>query len=992
MALARIRGITIELSADTTKATKALDSFEKASRRVSATLKDINSVLKLNPTSTEALTQKQQALRQQVEALNVQLQKEQEALRQLEAGEQTEKTIDKQRRLKLQIEETTAKLKLAKEEYRSFGSVAVQQLAAVGTKMETLGKNMQSAGQYMSRYLTAPIVGLGAIAVKELGSFENNMAAVGAVSQASGEDLDQMSEYARNLAATTKFTADEVTQAYHYMALAGWKPTEMMKGLEGVLNLVAASGEDLGRVSDITTDALTAFGEAADQSGRFADVLAIAMSHSNTNVDQLGDAFKYAAQVAGAMGYNIEDVAIALGIMANNGIKGSTAGSALRNILTNLANPTAQMSQALDVLGVRLDDGNGNMLSMAEVMEGFRTSLGDIKIPVDEFQRSLAELDAALEDEIITENEYNKEVDRLAELAYGAEGALKAKYAATVAGKRGMAGLLAIVSASQSDWDGMTEAIYNADGAAEEMRKTMEDTLVGQFTILKSQAAELAMEFGEALLPTIRGLVEWMQQLIINFQNLSPEQKETIAKIGAMVAAIGPLLLVGGKLIRGIGKLLGLPAKIIKNVSRVMSVMSAINPTTLIIVAAITALIAIGVALYKNWDKIKEYAIKIWTAIKDFFSRIIDGIKQTFINNWTAVFSFIKSVFSGIKERTAAVWNAIREFFSNTLGRIKERFATVWNAVREFLSNTWTRIRDKIAAVWNKIREFFSNTITRIKERYIVVFNAIREFLSNTWARIKDRIISVWTSIREWISDKIVAIRERFSVVFMAIRERLSNVWGAIKDRIVSVWTSIREWIGNKITSIKEKFFSVWDSIKTRTATAFQAIKEKITAPIERAKELVLGAVEKIKGLFPLSIGRIFSNFKLPHISVSAGVFPYGIGGKGKLPKFSVDWYKKAMQNGMILDNPTIFGMMNGKLLGAGEAGSETVVGTSSLLGMIQQATRQNTIDPQLIYQAVRQGASDATMRAYIDGRDVTAAVNNGITMMQNYNARFQGA
>ena len=255
-------------------------------------------------------------------------------------------------------------------------------------------------------------------------------------------------------------------------------------------------------VSDIVTDAMTAFGLSADgttkiikdgftkevsNASHFADVLAAASANSNTNVAMLGESFKYAAPVAGSLGYSVEDTAIALGLMASSGLKSSMAGSSLRTILTNLAKPTDDISDAMDYLGISLQNGDGSMKSLMDIVTDLRGAFGQCKMPMDQFQENLAKLDEKYANGELTEKKYNEALADLTEKAYGAEGALKAKYAATLAGKEGMSGLLSIVSAAPEDFDKLTNAIYNSDGAAKEMAEIKMDNL--QHDVVKLQSA-----------------------------------------------------------------------------------------------------------------------------------------------------------------------------------------------------------------------------------------------------------------------------------------------------------------------------------------------------------------------------------------------------------------------------------------------------------------------------------------------------------------------
>ena len=363
------------------------------------------------------------------------------------------------------------------------------------------------------------VSGFAATAIKAGSDFEAGMSKVQAISGASGDEIAKLADKAKEMGAKTKFSATESAEAMQYMAMAGWKTGDMLNGIEGIMNLAAASGEDLASTSDILTDALTAFGEAADQSGKFADALAAAASNSNTNVAMLGESFKYVAPVAGALGYSYQDVSVALGLMANSGIKASMAGTSLRQLFTNLAKPTDSMAAAMDYLGISLQDDEGNMKSLMDVMQDLRKSFGKCQMPMDEFQSKLAELDTQYANGELTEKKYNKALQDLTEKAYGAEGALKAKYAATLAGTQGMSGLLAIVNSSDDDFDKLTEAIYNSDGAAEKMADTMNDNLQGAITLAKSALESVQIALYEKVQEPMKDTVKTVTSMLEDMNN-----------------------------------------------------------------------------------------------------------------------------------------------------------------------------------------------------------------------------------------------------------------------------------------------------------------------------------------------------------------------------------------------------------------------------------------------------------------------------------------
>lgn len=391
--------------------------------------------------------------------------------------------------------------KSAQSDLKTF----VSSSASAGTRIEALGSAMTTVGSVLVKTVTVPLVGIGAASLKTASDFEAGMSEVKAISGATGSEFDKLNAKAIEMGAKTKFSASESAEAFKYMAMAGWDASDMLSGIEGVMNLAAASGEDLATVSDIVTDSLTAFGLKASDSAHFADVLAQASSRSNTNVALMGETFKYVAPVAGALGYSVEDVSVAIGLMANSGIKGSQSGTALRSMLTRLAKPTNEVQKAMSDLGISLTDAEGNMKPFGQLMEEMRGKFSGL-----------------------TEEQ-------------------KAQYAATIAGQEGMSGLLAIVNSSDADFNNLTNAINNSDGAASRMAKTMQDNLKGSVTLFKSAAESAAITIGKNLEPSVRKLVDSGTRLVESFNNLSDSQQKTIVKFGAIAAAVPLATLAIGK-------------------------------------------------------------------------------------------------------------------------------------------------------------------------------------------------------------------------------------------------------------------------------------------------------------------------------------------------------------------------------------------------------------------------------------------------------------
>lgn len=389
-------------------------------------------------------------------------------------------------------------------------------IAKMQSRLEDTASKMATVGKKMSSMLTAPIVAMGAATTKVGMDFEAAMSEVAAISGATGEVLGLLTEKAKEMGATTKFSASESAEALKYMAMAGWDTQQMLDGISGVMALAAASGENLGTVSDIVTDAITAFGMKAAQAGEFADVLAAASSNANTNVSMLGESFKYVAPVFGAFGYSAEDAALALGLMANAGIKGSQAGTALRSALIRLSNPTGEAVGLIQKLGIQLTDAQGNMLPFESVMQQLRTT----------FQN------------LTTEQQ--------------------AQYAATIFGQQSMSGMLAIINASEKDYQKLRSAINESTGAAKRMANEMQDNLSGRLTVLKSSIEGVALQLFDAMIPALESIVGAVQKAVNAFSNLNPSMQKTIVITAGIAAAVGPALLIGSQLLKKIKSIIPL--------------------------------------------------------------------------------------------------------------------------------------------------------------------------------------------------------------------------------------------------------------------------------------------------------------------------------------------------------------------------------------------------------------------------------------------------
>lgn len=979
----RIKGITVEIGGDTTGLDKALKSVNTSIRSTQSALKDVNRLLKLDPSNTELLSQKQRLLKDAITATKEKLDSlkvaQEQAKQQLENGELGQ---DKYDALQREIVETEEELRRLQQEAATTNT-ALSKIDVAGQKMEAVGNSIAGAGKKMMG-VTTVIGGVGVAAVKTAADFDSAMSQVAAVSGATGKDFDALRNKAREMGAKTKFSATEAAEAMNYMAMAGWKTEDMLSGIEGIMNLAAASGEDLATTSDIVTDALTAFGLSAKDSGHFADILAAASSNANTNVSMMGETFKYCAPIAGALGFSAEDTAEAIGLMANAGIKSSQAGTALRTIMNNLAGDVKISGKAIGDVTIATTNADGSMRDLSDILADCRSAFGNL-----------------------TESE-------------------KAQAAESLVGKNAMSGFLALMNAGEGDIEKLSSAIENCDGSAEKMAMTMQDNLAGQLTILKSQLQELAISFGDILMPAIRSIVSKLQGFVDKLNGMDEGTKRTIVTIALLVASIGPLLIIIGTTISKIGVAMQGFVKLANGISKLKiaiqggtgilgklgAALGGISAPVLAVVAVIAVLVAAFVHLWKTNEGFRDAIIGTWTRIKDTisgfcqgivdrlnalgfqFTDIVDVLKAVWngfcqilapifegvfnnianiLSTVTGVITGILDVFigiftgnwsqawNGIKEIFSSIWNGISSFFSNILNVIKgvadvvlSWFGTSWNEV-------WTNIKTFFEGIWNGIATFFTTIWETLKNVVTVGIMAIGSILSAAfdiitlpfrfiWENCKEIIISVWDAIKSKVSTVIQAVASIISTVMNTIKTVFTTVWNAIKTVVTTVVNAIKSVVTTVFNAIKSTATTVWNAIKTAVTTPVNVIKSTVTSVFNSVKSTVVSifngikstatsvwngiktaittpieaAKNKVKSVVD-AIKGFFSGMKisLPHIKLPH----FKVTGKlsiapPSVPHLSIDWYKE----GGIMTSPTIFGMNGSSLMAGGEAGAEAIL------------------------------------------------------------------
>lgn len=681
--------------------------------------------------------------------------------------------------------------------------------ATAEQKLNGLSSAFKTTGGLLSRNVTLPIVGVGAAAVKTATDFEAGMSEVKAISGATGSEFDALREKAIEMGAKTKFSASDSADAFKYMAMAGWDASAMMDGIAGVMDLAAASGEDLATTSDIVTDALTAFGLQASDSAHFADVLAQASSKSNTNVGLMGETFKYVAPVAGALGYSIEDTAVAIGLMANSGIKGSQAGTALRSTITRLAKPVGEAKDAVEELGISITNADGTMKPLSQTMVELREKFAGL-----------------------TEEQ-------------------KAQYAAMLAGQEGMSGLLAIVNASDEDFQKLTDEINNANGAAEDMASVMMDNTAGAVEQLKGALESAGILIGEKLTPYIRKLAEWITGLVEKFNSLSEGEQEQIVKLGLILAAIGPVLLIMSKVISVVlmfAKAFGLIKNVVypaflaitqlkagmtaaelamegfsKESLGIASVLSGITAPIAAVIAIIAFLVGAFVTLWKTNEDFRNKMTEIWNSIKTSIDNFFDGVVER-INalgfDFENITEVIKAAWMELCDILAPVFEGAFNTIAIVLDGIFNQILSVMDIFIGLFTGNWEQLGEGVKGVITGIVETFSKLGSNILgaigdigaeilrklgfDKVAEGFQSFFDTLSELFGRIPELLSGAIDAVVTFFT---VTIPEAFTSAIEAIQGFVDNIIEFFTVTVPEAFnTFVNETIPNAINSIVEWF------------------------------------------------------------------------------------------------------------------------------------------------------------------------------------------
>lgn len=862
------------------------------------------------------------------------------------------------------------------ELFTLFGKIAVNDKDANKSIDNVTGKAKQAEGQMgatfakigkavTTAFTVAAVAGFEKKIVSTYATYDDQMRKVQAVSGATGKAYQELRAKAEELGAKTRFSATEAGQGMENLARAGWKTGQIMSGIGPVLSFATANAIDLGSAAGIVADGLSQFGLQAQDTGMFTDVLSATAAAANTDIGLLGETLKYAGAPAGALGYKLQDVAVAMGLMANKGIKGSQAGTTLRSAMTRLANPTGESAKAMKKLGISITDSSGKVKPFAVLMQELRGKFSKL-------------------------NE-----------------AQKAQMASTIFGQEAMSGMLAIVNSSDEEFNKMTNAIKNCDGQTKKMADTMDGGLGGAIANVKSAWEGLLIKLGNMqdgfLVDAFNGLANVLQELpekieylsnkFKEFNNFLKEHKTTIKTLGIIFGVLmsgfvlnSLKLKIAEKGVLGFIKTFSL----IKNLGGIISTLGSfftflISPVGLVTLA-VAAFAAVAYLIYSNWstigpwladlwNNIKETAINVWNGICEATSNAWNSICETISNVWESIVTTVSTFINTCKEIVLGIWNSICEvtstaweFIKNivtvgvmTIASIIEAmvilistpFMFIWENIKEYVFMAWEYIKGVVSAGINYVSNIINTVLTVVFNTFSSVWNSILNVCSTVWNTISTIAITVWNAIKAfflaWFNWYVSTVTSIFNIVknvittvWNAIRAVTSAVWNSIKAAITSVLNaisstvrSIASSICNNVTSawnsIRSVTSSTWNSIRSVTSSVWNGIKNAIQTPIRVATEFVGRQVQRIKSFFS-GLHIQLPHIKLPHFHLSGefSLMPPSV------PRLGVDWYSE----GGILTKPTMFGMRNGRPQVGGEAGPEAVLPIEKLGGILADTLR----------------------------------------------------
>ena len=900
-----IRGITIEIGGDTTKLSTALGKVDSNLKSTQSKLSDVNKLLKMDPSNVTLLTQKQKDLKSAIDDTSDRL----KTLKSVSTESLSPEAYDA---LQREIIETEQKLQNLTDEYKNFGSAGTQVLKAAGEKLQEVGQKVTEVGQSLTTKVTLPLVAVGTAGVTAFADVDKTMQLTNKTMGNTTEEAELLNKAMKEAAANSTYGMKDAATATLNFARAGLNAEQAAATLAPAMNLAAGEGGNLDTVSAGLVATINGFHGSFDDAGKYADVFASACNNSALDVDSLSSAMSIAAPIFSAAGYSVEDAALYMGVMANNGIDANKAATSLKTGLARLVSPAKDGATKMAELGFSVTDANGQMKSATQIQSELHDKFA---------QLSEAEQIAA---------------------------------ASAIFGKNQMAPWLALINTAPDSVGNLEASLRNCSGTTQDMADTMMGGFGGSIEKLKSSIDVLRTSIGEALAPTIQKVIDFVQKLTDKFNALTPAQQKVIAKIGMIVAAIGPALVILGTVISKVGvamKGLSSLSSVFVNVSKVTktgtglfaklsAVFSGASGAVIAVGAAIGVLIAAFVTLWKNNEKFRDRMTEIWEKVKTIVKKFVAQFKKDVANLWKAmqpvldkmktawnkfcevlapvfelafatianiilyasktihnVIDGITKLFQGNIKGAASslgsvftnVWNLITitiknaaVTIKNTLNRICNLFGTdwktVWSSVSEYISGIWETITgyfsgafDKVKSIWGTVGSFFTGIwdnlhkdekLGKIVDVIAAPFKAAWIAIELVWKEVSAFFSSIWGVITG--NTTLAELRTTMSSPFSDAWEKVKSLWeNTLKPALQDMWT----WI---TTSLIPAIQSGWEDFKVAVGVVFTALGEFWTNTLEPALqtmwtwivETLIPALQTGWENFKENVGLVFTALK----------------------------------------------------------------------------------------------------------------------------------
>lgn len=869
----RIKGITVEIGGDTTGLDKALKGVNSTIKSTQSSLRDVNRLLKLDPSNAKLLAQKQQLLQKEIsetsEKLNALKEADKQAKVQLENGELRQ---DKYDALQREIIETENNLKSLQEEAKKVPSVLSVSMKEAGDKIKEVGDKTTEVGKGLSTHITAPIVAMGAASLKAFNDVDAGMDIIVQKTGASGKALNEMQDSMKNLATSIPTDFETAGAAIGEVNTRFGLTGQKLEDLSGkFIKFAQLNNTDVSTAIDNTQKVISAFGLKAEDAGALLDTMNAVGQRTGISMDTLAKSMVTNSAALQQLGFSASDAANFLGNVEMSGADTSQVMTGLTKALANATANGKPMKEALKEIQDSMVNASSETEGLQAAYELFgKRAGGAIYQACKNGSLSFEELGTSLKDNIgNVDSTFNETLDPI-------------------------------------------------------------DKFQTSLNSLKIVGADVGNSLMTVLAPMLTKFSEMMKSLNEKWNNLSPGMQDAIVKIALIAATVGPVLVVIGKVITAVGTITSALGSLIGLITGTTAATTAagvaggasaagtaaagtaaggaavgfgaLNVSLLPIIGIIAAIIAAVVAIIA--------IIKNWGAITEWFKGLWETVSTAIMSIWQTISDFFKGIWEGLVSIFTTVWETIKNVLTVALMFIVELIKGYFELITLPFRFIWENCKETIMAVWEAI-------------------NTISTFISTVMNAIKTIITTVWNAISTTISTVLNAIKTVITTIFNAIKSVVTNVWNGIKNVIGSVVDGIKSKVSSVFNAVSSTVSSIFNGIKNTAVSIWNGIKSAIVTPIEEAKNKVKSVVDAIKGFFA-GISLKLPHIKLPHFSIS-GHFSLA---PPSVPHLSIDWYKKAMNKPMLLNGATIFGSKGGHLLGGGEAGPEVIMGLDTLQNM----------------------------------------------------------